>query len=521
MKTAASPIGVRENSLVSADKDIQVGILSGSDGQYQTRFYNMVPLKAYGRDYIVPVRGSTGYPVNIYLFNPNAAATSVTLYPGGNTYSIPANSSRSWIDLTGSALPNGSGGRILSTELIWGVVAYDYTATSRDWGFSLIPTRYLRNEYYVSWSPVNNTPTPGPWRQGGNPLGGNPVWITPLQDNTTVQIYLNGDTTPDSVDTNGDGVADSGTSTTLNVLQVMRVYDQTDGRNDGTRIVASGPVAVSYGQDDICDTGGDSLDLGYAVLPLTQDFLSPIATVTATPSTTTVPTGGGDVIVTLKIKAGNYDDITGVNGWLNTNSANVSYVSNSAAVTAPGFSGNLEPTIVGNLLTWNLNYRLDHDQEITIQFTLRWAGSAPNQAYSLQGGADATYLIQTFHPYDNFQIVKTYLELAKQVDLSSASAGDTLTYTITAHNSSGTSTVTNLVVTDSLNEGLGFVSADHSGTFSQQTRTVTWSLGNLNSGRVGRFDPYSPGTGLTRSDGHRQSSACHRHGPSDRVFEQR
>ncbi len=53
------------------------------------------------------------------------------------------------------------------------------------------------------------------------------------------------------------------------------------------------------------------------------------------------------------------------------------------------------------------------------------------------------------------------------------------------YKNTGGSNATNVVVTDVLPAGLGFISADNGGTFNAGTRTVTWSLGTLAPGTEG------------------------------------
>jgi uncharacterized repeat protein (TIGR01451 family)/MYXO-CTERM domain-containing protein len=466
---------VREGTLISANRDVNVGFLTASDGSYQSRFYNVIPVKAYGRDYIVPVRGSNTAPVNVYLFNPNPTAASISLYPGGATASLPALSATSWRHIAGGFLPNGSGGRVVADRLIWGVVAYDYTGTSRDWGFSLIPTRYLKDEYFVSWAPVDHVPLPI------ETDGGNPIWISPVRDNTTVRIDLDGDGLFDNVDTTGNGAANAGPYV-LNVHQVLRAYNHVTGRMDGARIVADGPVAVVYGQDDLTAAGGDSLDIGYAVLPLSQDFLEPILGVTGWPSTTSVPPGGGDVDVTFVVAAANFDGLTGVDAWLDM-PAQVEYLAGSARVDLGGGPQAVEPDTSGleHSLKWALGASLDRYETITVTLSLRWEAADPDQAYPIVVGADGHYLTRSLHPQDDFTIQKTRLRIHKAVSPPTATAGTLLDYSLVVTNL-GTSAVNGVALLDALEEGLTFVSASNGGTFAAATRTISWPSFNLAAG---------------------------------------
>ena len=483
-----SAITVNENTTVSGTREIQVGILSGSDGSYQTRFYDAIPMRAYGRDYVVPVLGqynnTTSGNVNIYLFNPNASPVSITIFDNqlpaaGKTFSLPANSAISWLDAAaaGHLLPRNSGARIVADRLIWGVVAYDYTDTARDWGFSLVPTRFLSDEYYISWAPVNGSPA-------GGDVQGNCVWVTAIQNGTTVYVDVNGDGTPDNVDTDADGNPDNGPYS-LDVLGVLRVYDQTDGDNTGTHIWANAPIAVTYGQDAAtAPVGGDMLDLGYTVLPLTHQFLNPILTVRGLPEATSV--SGGSLGVTVIARAGNFDGLTGAGVSLQMPSA-LSYVAGSAQLTVPGSApAQVEPAIStsGGLttLTWSPGADLDRYQEVRVDLMVSF-DAAPNGIYAFTAGGTAQYLGVALNPRDRFDVVKTFLSVVKTVDRASATSGDLLNYTITVTNTSTNQNVTGLVLRDPLDEGLDFDSASATGTYDPLTRSVVWSVGNLNAGQ--------------------------------------
>ncbi len=483
-ETTAPSIVIKENTLVSATKDVQVGILTGSDDCYQTRFFNAIPLKAYGRDYVVPLRGpvSNNREANIYLFNPRATAVNVSVFDQVNNwnFAIPGASATSWIDETGGPLRAGSGARIVADDLIWGIVAYDYTRANRDWGFSLVPSRYLKEDYYISWSPTNSLYDPA--------QAGSPIWVTPTRDGTTVQVDFDGDGTFDDASTDCDIATEPGPYT-LNVGEVLRIYDPTDGDNAGTHLVADGPVALAYGQDGDCSSNGNPyLDLGYTILPLTQDFLDPILSVSGVPSTTSVPISGGSVDVTITIAAGNYDAISSVGAWLRMLDS-VAYAPGSAWVTLPGSPAvQTDPQISSSggftTLLWDMNADLDHGEQIVITLTLDWQASDPDGSYPFDVYAQGSYIGQTIDPRDAFTVNKTFLDVSKQVDLATATAGDTLTYTITVQNTSSNpgDVVQGVVLNDPLHEGLYFVSADNGGSYSVATRSVSWNLGDIAAG---------------------------------------
>jgi uncharacterized repeat protein (TIGR01451 family)/MYXO-CTERM domain-containing protein len=486
-------IVINQNTLVSANQDIQVGILTGSDGggnQYQTRFFNAVPLKAYGRDYIVPVSGGPDPSfTNIYLFNPHPYDVSGDAFdlnnPAGVAFVIPAESAIAWQQVTsGNTLAEGGGARIVADVPVWGIVAYDYSLVNYDWGFSMIPSRFLNDDYFVSWAPADTTP------QAGDQ--GSPVWVTPARDGTTIQVDLNGDGGFDDIDTDLDGSGDVA-SVTLDVLQVLRVYDYLDGDNAGTRIVADGPLALAYGADEgTASSGLEYLDLGYSVLPLSQEWLDPILLIEGLPDATSVAASGQqDLGITITISAGSYDGISSIDAWLKM-PEEIEYVADSAEVSMPGYGPGpwaTQDTIAAGIrtLNWDLDGALDAGQTITITLQVRWDGSESDIAYLFETGAEASYLGMDLKPRDDFSVVKTILTILKSVNLTQTCPGDILIYTVTLENLSA-GDINNVVLRDPLHEGLDFVSASGSGAFDPATRSVEWGPLNLAAGPAVDFE---------------------------------
>jgi uncharacterized repeat protein (TIGR01451 family) len=306
-----------------------------------------------------------------------------------------------------------------------------------------------------------------------------------MRDETTIQVDLDGDGLFDDVDTDGDGDADPGPYQ-IDVLDVLRIYDYIDGDNTGTRVVADGPVALSYGQDgEVSDVADPFLDLGYTVLPLTQDFLEPVLTVTGRPAANSVPATGGTVDVTLTLTAGNYNGITDADLWLEV-SSQVAYQNGSALVTLPGSApAAIEPTNTTaggtRTLLWDLDAALDAGEEIIVEFSVIWSGAEPDGIYTFEVYSSASYAGQILQPKDHFHVVKTFLMLTKRVDRNVATAGDIVTYIITAENTSTNpgDTAEAVLIRDPLHEGLSFVSADSGGVFDLATRSVVWSHGSL------------------------------------------
>ncbi|MBW2704324.1 MAG: DUF11 domain-containing protein, partial [Deltaproteobacteria bacterium] len=479
-ETPTSAISILENTLVSGDKEIQVGLLTGSDGNYQTRFFNVVPLKAYGRDYVLPVEGNLG-DVNVYLFNPNLRDANVDVYlnPGATTvtsFLLPALSSTSFRDTSIGPLPDNTGARIVSDELIWGIVAYDYTGTLSDWGFSLVPSRFLKDDYFVSWAPASSNPNP----PAGS--GGSPVWITPVHDSTLVYVDRNNDGVWDDMDTDGDGTADSDATTPtgvyrLDMLEVLMIYDPVDHDNTGTRVKADGPIALAFGLNGRQSQGMDpGYDLGYTILPLIQDFLEPILIAGGSALPTSVPRAGGTSIATLTVQVGNFG-VDSINLRL-VMDPQVGYVPGSASVPETSIDTS-SPT--ETIIHWDLAASLAPAESLSIDVALDWELGDPDGQYDFEVIAEGDYLGETFAPRDAFSVIKSFLRADMTATPSGpVTTGDTLTYTLTVSNTdaSGGETASNASAIDYLHEGLDFDPTGN-GTFDPATRSVSWSLADL------------------------------------------
>jgi LPXTG-site transpeptidase (sortase) family protein len=149
------------------------------------------------------------------------------------------------------------------TTKFWAIGAVDTESASYNYGFSLIPSSVLSNNYYLGWAPGTTDLS----------ANGSPVFITPVADNTIVYV----DFGP------SDGVVDE--TYTLNRIQVQRVFDP-DLDNTGLHIWATNPIAIVWGEDpSTANPGNPFIDAGYTVLP-TQEL---IATPTSTPTLTRIP----------------------------------------------------------------------------------------------------------------------------------------------------------------------------------------------------------------------------------------
>jgi uncharacterized repeat protein (TIGR01451 family) len=105
--------------------------------------------------------------------------------------------------------------------------------------------------------------------------------------------------------------------------------------------------------------------------------------------------------------------------------------------------------------------------------TISWSGCGSGSSSSVSGGS-ATPTVQTL-PTPAVSIRKTLSGAAKSI----VSPGDTVTYQL-EYASTGTVTATDLVITDTLDSRLEFVSASGGGIHS--AGQVTWNLGDLDPG---------------------------------------
>ncbi|MDH4136883.1 MAG: hypothetical protein OEW09_09265, partial [Anaerolineae bacterium] len=226
-------ITINAGTTILSDKQTQVGLVTGSDGTFQTRLLIILPDLVWGTEYIAPVpRGISpigGYgdrEAEVYIFNPNDYDISVTAYDssGTGTFSIASNAISSAVAYSQPAVMNryvpvDSAVRLVSGDPFGVIVVADTSHTAYDWGLSAIPVKYLTQDYYISWAPgsSNNPPTEN----------GSPVWVTPLADDTTFYV----DYGP------VDGTVDLTFS--LDTLEQGRIFDP-DNDNTGMHVWATG-----------------------------------------------------------------------------------------------------------------------------------------------------------------------------------------------------------------------------------------------------------------------------------------
>ena len=113
-----------------------------------------------------------------------------------------------------------------------------------DWGFPVVGSGSLLNEYYVAWAPATG---PNPLASGYLDLG-HPIFVSPQSDNTTIKV-----------DWDADEIFD--TEVTLNAGEWAALRDP-DGDNTGARVIG---LPGSGGG------GGNDSAVGDAVEPVPEE----------------------------------------------------------------------------------------------------------------------------------------------------------------------------------------------------------------------------------------------------------
>jgi uncharacterized repeat protein (TIGR01451 family) len=550
---AATAITIRSGTKIQTSAPIAATLSTGGYGNYANRFYALEPDRLHSTDYVIaapgdnaaiPAGDNPNRPLNLYIFNPDpltAITVSATDTTGTRTFNVPANSMLNYY--SGAApfryVPVNSTVRLTSDRNFWGINAYDHQNTASDWGDSWMGAGFLSTSYTVAASPGVTNPVnhstnrlaacrggaaqpglpqdaahPGPAAAAGacDSANYNPVFISPVLDNTYVQVDFNNDGIWDRIDTNSDDFPDApddvaNTAYRVNTLQSLKIYDWYDYDNTGTRIVSTAPIDVSYGQDtDQAPSGAYTppggiergpIDTGFTVIPIDQRFLDPALTIAKNPVPTYVPSAGGDVTFTLTVRSYQFGPLTSltVSDLLPATVPGTSYVTGSTLITYPDYQQDTQdPTITLDAATgrWRLSWTLtpntlQRDSTLTIRYTVHIPAGTPqrlkNDAY-----AQASLGGSTFSPTAWANVVRTDVAITKaESDDGVPEAGDIITYSVSVRNN-GATAETNAVVTDPIPIGTTFVagSITNAGTFtgaySAAQNAVVWTAASFAAG---------------------------------------
>ena len=415
---AAPAVTINASTKISATGPIAILLFSGGDGTWATDFMPILPELLHGNDYILPSPGDDpavlgNRPLNIYTYNPdpvNAISVSTADTVGTGTIAVPTEATIDYFAALGRYVPTNSTVRLTSNRSFWGLAIHDHLSPANDWGYSWLATDFLTRNYTVSYAPGISDP-PGNWPTCGvspvatpglcDSLNRSAVFVAAALDFTLVKVDFDNDGLFDIIDRDSDDFPDPGVATDsscagglnclyrVDALQTLRIFDYTDYDNTGTRIQASKPIAVAYGQDTDQATGPDAiLDTGYTVYPLSQRFLDPVLVVGKTVSPTVVPDTGGQATFTITAQSFSFTPLTSmtVTDLLPAGLVQADYVLGSTLITYPDLSqGTADPTFSidpggRTRLTWTLAPdTMGMDQALTVRFTLNIpAGRGPD-----------------------------------------------------------------------------------------------------------------------------------------------
>jgi LPXTG-site transpeptidase (sortase) family protein len=445
---------------VTANHPIQAQFMVGrlNTGTFSdSRSYTAVPSGLWEDAYYNPVPGSADPAINtdLYIYNPSGSALTVdyqdsTTGGGSASFSVPANSTRSFRDLSGHYVPTNSGVYLQASSLFWAIGGVDPGNPTYNWGFTLIPPSDLTQEYYISWAPGSNNGT----------ANGNPVFVTPVEDNTTFFV----DYGPNN------GTVDE--TFTLDRTQIYKIFDRSgDNDNTGMHIWATGRFAAVWGQDPVAadPSALPYIDAGYTILPLNRAWMDIVLSLDKNASPGSIPAESGQR-VTFPLTVQTYDypvsDVTVVDtlpsGW--------AYVAGSTTITLPGGStitgSAANPVIAGQTLTWNDFSAADppdpdpldmiNNQTLTVSFQAETTVVPTEGFVENQAVASGTYNGQIFQATASATVYISRLTIDKTSDAGgTADPGDTITYTTTITNTGGTPH-NNLIVRDALPAGTAY-----------------------------------------------------------------
>jgi uncharacterized repeat protein (TIGR01451 family) len=491
----APAIVINAGTKVSTDHGVTGFIHTGSDGNYATRFYTLLPDLLHSTDYVITAPGDNpnvngNRPANIYIFNPdplNSIDVTATDSVGSNVISIPANQGIPYSVGAGRNVPSGSTVRMVSDRRFWGVSAYDYLTWASDWGHSWLARRFLTGIYTVGWSPGSVDGS----------VNRSPVYVSATQDTTRVQIDLDNDEVFDRVDLDGNGFADppdiaAGNVYLVDALEALSIFDHTDFDNTGTRIVANKPVAVAWGQEtDLGVLGDASLDTGYTIYPINELFLDPVLTIEKLADSETVPLGGGIVTYTLTISSHGYGPLTSLLAYdvLPTGVLGTDYVTGSTLITYPNLVQNtddpqvsIDPETGRERLDWTLSPdTIGAGQYITIRYQLDLPSAAAPGLLTNTGHAHGTLGSSIFSPISLESVVQTDATMTKTVSsVDPPQVGEPLEYVLTVENT-GISNETDVVITDPIPPGTSFLPGSitngtpFTGAYDPAQNAVVWT----------------------------------------------
>jgi uncharacterized repeat protein (TIGR01451 family) len=474
--------GIWSGTTVSATYPVQTLYLAGetrTDSGRELRGFASIPTNLWNNEYFNPVSGLTGgNGTELYIYNPGSAqAVTWQDSSGSGSFTIDAGATLAYSASTAAnhEVPSDSGIRLSATNDFNVIGAADTDGGAYEWGFNLLPSDLLVDEYYLGWAPGTS----------GKPPVNNcsPVWITATQNNTSISV----DYSP------VDGIYDA--TYIMDELESVRIYDQ-DHDNSGMNLIANGPFAAAWGEAAInqngvsCDGTAPNLDLGYTVVPYLDAFADIVLDLDKAADPTLILNQAGQVaeftlLVSTDEQVVKYVDI------VDTLSANWEYVDDSATITFPDDStlaGNAaDPTsIAGQVLTWDLSVDMPVNETLTVTYNAVTT-AAPDGISINKAIASGELGTQTFTAMDDAAVNISDIQVEKESNVTDLiEPGDMIDYTLTLTNASLFSH-DEIVVRDPLPAGTSYVAnstvaTGHGqtlqGTYLDQFTTASYSNSN-------------------------------------------
>ncbi len=444
---------INAGTTVLATAPVQTQFIVGrpnAGNSSDSRSYTAVPSGLWSSSYYGPVPSFGGNRnTDVFIYNPTAAPLTINYEDnvGSGSFAVPAESTRSYVDLAGRFVPVNSALYLEAadgTTKFWAIGSANTRNADYNYGFTFIPSNQLTDEYFVSWAPGTTDLS----------ANGSPVFVTPVEDNTTIYV--------DYSPTNG--VVDA--TYTLDRIEVQRIFDP-DNDNTGMHIWATGSIAVVWGEDaNAASTGNPFIDAGYTILPLNVEWLDAVVTLDKTADPPVIPSGAGQTSVfTLTINSDTFgiDDVTVVDIL----PASWAYVDGSTTITLPDGSTitgiDADPNINGQNLTWD-NFPtgpldMNPNQTLVIVFSGITTRTPPERYSINEAVVTGSRGTETFTSSDTATVEVSDLTLEKVSSAGGTTApGELITYTINVTNG-GEATQNNIVVYDPLPVGTTYVAS--------------------------------------------------------------
>jgi len=328
--------GVLAGATVTADKPVQVDLLTGKlASTYASRWFQ-VPPTSQVTDSLWTAVGTTttSYPANVFLFNPGAAAISVSYETQLSSGSVTVNAKSNYR----FEMPLKSGAHFYTANHapFMAVGTMDSSATGAnqtyDWGYTLVPDTWLTTAFVAGWAPGTST-------YSGN---GSPIWVTAVKPTTVYVIYG----TPNSTglggtDPNGKPVDQI---ISLNAFESRQIFG-TNNTQTGMKVytVDGTSITGAWGEDPSkASAGTPYIDAGYTIPPLPEVVLNKQSGLAVDVNGNKLVDPGDTLVYTVTVR--NNGAVVSFNTIVSdTVPLNTTYVANSSKLNSSAFPDNTSP----------------------------------------------------------------------------------------------------------------------------------------------------------------------------------